>query len=75
MFDEAIKYVNKVKNAFRDEKHIPSILRTHGEFQIPKKKYRNSQGKIIEIFQDRRDLILGFNFFLPTGHEIYCHFH
>jgi histone deacetylase complex regulatory component SIN3 len=46
LFDEAIKYVNKVKNAFRDEKHIPSILRTHGEFQIPKKKYRNSQGKI-----------------------------
>jgi histone deacetylase complex regulatory component SIN3 len=25
--------------------------------------------EIAEMFKDRKDLILGFNFFLPAGHE------
>jgi histone deacetylase complex regulatory component SIN3 len=40
------------------------------DFQFQRKNIEILKEKITEMSQDRRDLILGFNFFLPTGHEI-----
>jgi histone deacetylase complex regulatory component SIN3 len=46
LFDEAMKYVNKVKNAFRDEKHIYQAFLGHMEdFKF--------QRKNIEILKEK----------------------
>jgi histone deacetylase complex regulatory component SIN3 len=69
-FDDAIKYVNEVKDAFRDEKHIyRAFLRLLEDFKSQRKNMEIVKEEIAEMFKDRKDLILGFNFFLPAGHE------
>jgi histone deacetylase complex regulatory component SIN3 len=40
------------------------------DFQFQRKNIEILKEKITEMSQDRRDLILGFNLFLPTRHEI-----
>ncbi|EPS70390.1 hypothetical protein M569_04370, partial [Genlisea aurea] len=69
--NQALTYLKAVKEHFQDRKD------TYDEFLEVMKDFKaqriDTSGVILrvkELFKGYRDLILGFNSFLPKGHEI-----
>ncbi|KAJ0449534.1 putative transcription regulator Others family [Helianthus annuus] len=69
--DDALAYLKKVKDTFRDDNE------KYEEFLDVMKGYRAQRvdttgvvAKVKELFEGHRELISGFNAFLPKGYEI-----
>jgi paired amphipathic helix protein Sin3a len=71
LYDEAKKYLKEVKYAFRNKKHIyMSFLRLFKDFRCQRIDLENVKVEVARMFRDHGELISGFNYFLPEGHEI-----
>mmetsp|Transcript_24647 Transcript_24647/g.84291 ORF Transcript_24647/g.84291 Transcript_24647/m.84291 type:complete len:426 (+) Transcript_24647:232-1509(+) len=68
---DALSYLRSVKERFKDERSVyETFLEVMKEF---KSKKINTEGVIARVkflFRGNRELILGFNTFLPKGYEI-----
>ncbi|GFQ01342.1 paired amphipathic helix protein sin3-like 4 [Phtheirospermum japonicum] len=65
---EAMSYIKNVKETFPDK--YDEFLKIMGDFKAKRIDTSGVQLRVKEIFKGHRDLISGFNTFLPEGYEI-----
>nr|XP_043639011.1 paired amphipathic helix protein Sin3-like 3 isoform X2 [Erigeron canadensis] len=68
---DALKYLDKVKDIFRDEKDkYDEFLKVMKDFKAQRIKTTGVIARVKDLFEGHPELILGFNPFLPKGFEI-----
>ena len=68
---EALSYLRELKDRLRDKKHTyDEFLEIMKEFKAQRIDTEGVIRRVKTIFAGHKDLILGFNQFLPKGHEI-----
>ncbi|CAM6050362.1 unnamed protein product, partial [Sphagnum compactum] len=69
--EDALSYLKAVKQKFNDEKgKYEEFLATMKDFKAQRIDTAGVIERVKELFQGHRELILGFNTFLPEGYEI-----
>ncbi|GIL73116.1 hypothetical protein Vretimale_4724 [Volvox reticuliferus] len=69
--NDALSYLREVKNRFADQKDVyDTFLEIMKEFKAAKIDTTGVIHKVKQLFKGHRELILGFNTFLPRGYEI-----
>eukprot|EP00884_Botryococcus_braunii_P021579 jgi/Botrbrau1/8104/Bobra.0230s0027.1 len=69
--NDALSYLRDVKNKFQDNKEIyDTFLEIMKEFKAQRINTEGVIDKVKQLFKGHRELILGFNTFLPKGYEI-----
>eukprot|EP00252_Welwitschia_mirabilis_P014432 TRINITY_DN3170_c0_g1_i1.p1 TRINITY_DN3170_c0_g1~~TRINITY_DN3170_c0_g1_i1.p1 ORF type:complete len:1437 (+),score=406.88 TRINITY_DN3170_c0_g1_i1:264-4574(+) len=69
--DDALRYLKAVKDMFKDRKEkYDEFLEVMKEFKAQRIDTTGVIERVKELFKGHRDLILGFNTFLPKGYEI-----
>jgi paired amphipathic helix protein Sin3a len=69
--DDALTYLKAVKEQFKDDKEkYDEFLEVMKDFKAQRIDTAGVIGRVKELFKGYRDLILGFNTFLPPGYEI-----
>lgn len=67
----ALSYLREVKNRFADKKDIyDTFLEIMKEFKAQRIDTAGVIQRVKKLFKGHRELILGFNTFLPKGYEI-----
>eukprot|EP00236_Picocystis_salinarum_P001248 CAMPEP_0183833256 /NCGR_PEP_ID=MMETSP0807_2-20130328/5948_1 /TAXON_ID=88271 /ORGANISM="Picocystis salinarum, Strain CCMP1897" /LENGTH=1064 /DNA_ID=CAMNT_0026079157 /DNA_START=49 /DNA_END=3243 /DNA_ORIENTATION=+ len=68
---DALTYLREVKERFKDKKHVyESFLRIMKDFKVGRVDTAGVIVNVKALFEGHRELILGFNAFLPDGYEI-----
>jgi paired amphipathic helix protein Sin3a len=68
---EALSYLRELKDRLKDKKHTyDEFLEIMKEFKAQRIDTEGVIRRVKTIFAGHKDLILGFNQFLPKGHEI-----
>ncbi|GAU14903.1 hypothetical protein TSUD_46960 [Trifolium subterraneum] len=68
---EANIFLKEVKHAFRYERHIyRDFLLLFKDYKYQRIDLETFKARVAVMFQDHNELIAGFNYFLPEGHEI-----
>ncbi|XP_047318696.1 paired amphipathic helix protein Sin3-like 4 [Impatiens glandulifera] len=68
---DALGYLKAVKDIFQDNKgKYDQFLDVMKDFKAQRTDTTGVIARVKELFKGHRDLILGFNTFLPKGHEI-----
>lgn len=69
--DDALSYLREVKERFRDRKHVyDKFLEVMKDFKAHKLDTNGVIAHVKDLFRGHRELIMGFNTFLPKGYEI-----
>ncbi|XP_076924654.1 paired amphipathic helix protein Sin3-like 4 [Bidens hawaiensis] len=69
--NDVITYLQKVKDAFQDKKeNYDEFLKVMNDFKAQRLDTTGVVTRVKELFDGNRELILGFNPFLPKGFEI-----
>ncbi|MCO5610178.1 hypothetical protein L7F22_064414 [Adiantum nelumboides] len=69
--DDALAYLQAVKDMFKDKKgKYDEFLEVMKDFKAQRINTPGVIARVKELFKGHRDLILGFNTFLPKGYEI-----
>eukprot|EP00250_Pteridium_aquilinum_P014819 c22220_g5_i1 orf=585-4820(-) len=69
--DDAFSYLKAVKDIFKDKKgKYDEFLEVMKDFKAQRINTSGVITRVKELFKGHRDLILGFNTFLPKGYEI-----
>lgn len=69
--NDALTYLKAVKDIFQDKKDkYDEFLEVMKDFKAQRIDTTGVIGRVKELFKGHRDLILGFNTFLPKGFEI-----
>ncbi|KAG2448373.1 hypothetical protein HYH02_006955 [Chlamydomonas schloesseri] len=69
--NDALSYLREVKNRFADQKDVyDTFLEIMKEFKAARIDTTGVIHKVKQLFKGHRELILGFNTFLPRGYEI-----
>ncbi|XP_020975344.1 paired amphipathic helix protein Sin3-like 2 isoform X1 [Arachis ipaensis] len=69
--DDAVKYLNTVKDAFHDKpKKYADFLKVMKDFKAQRTDTDGVVARVKKLFKGHRNLIVGFNTFLPKEHEI-----
>ncbi|XP_076902089.1 paired amphipathic helix protein Sin3-like 4 isoform X2 [Bidens hawaiensis] len=69
--NDVITYLQKVKDAFQDKKEkYDEFLKVMNDFKAQRLDTTGVVERVKELFDGNRELILGFNPFLPKGFEI-----
>lgn len=69
--DDALSYLKAVKEKFKDDKEkYDEFLEVMKDFKAQKIDTAGVITRVKELFKGHRQLILGFNTFLPKGYEI-----
>ncbi|KAG2499920.1 hypothetical protein HYH03_002207 [Edaphochlamys debaryana] len=69
--NDALSYLREVKNRFADNKDVyDTFLEIMKEFKAARIDTTGVIKKVKTLFKGHRELILGFNTFLPRGYEI-----
>lgn len=69
--DDAFSYLKAVKDIFKDKKgKYDEFLEVMKDFKAQRINTAGVITRVKELFKGHRDLILGFNTFLPKGYEI-----
>ncbi|KAH7289366.1 hypothetical protein KP509_31G072300 [Ceratopteris richardii] len=69
--DDALSYLQAVKDIFKDRKgKYDEFLEVMKDFKAQRINTPGVIARVKELFKGHRDLILGFNTFLPKGYEI-----
>ncbi|XP_004496806.1 uncharacterized protein [Cicer arietinum] len=67
----AIAYVNAVRDVFQDKKeNFDEFLKLVSDFAAKRIDVRGVKARVNQLFKGHKDLILGFNIFMPTEYEI-----
>ncbi|CAK9308573.1 unnamed protein product [Citrullus colocynthis] len=71
--NDALEYLKNVKDIFRDKKEkYEDFLEVMKEFKAQRIDTVGVIARVKQLFKGHRDLILGFNTFLPKGYAITC---
>ncbi|XP_022999276.1 paired amphipathic helix protein Sin3-like 3 isoform X1 [Cucurbita maxima] len=71
--NDALEYLKNVKDIFRDKKETyEDFLEVMKEFKAQRIDTAGVIARVKHLFKGHRDLILGFNTFLPKGFAITC---
>ncbi|XP_014501052.1 paired amphipathic helix protein Sin3-like 4 isoform X3 [Vigna radiata var. radiata] len=69
--NDALAYLKAVKDIFQDKRDkYDDFLEVMKDFKAQRIDTAGVIGRVKELFKGHRDLILGFNTFLPKGYEI-----
>lgn len=69
--DDALAYLKAVKEKFKDDKEkYEEFLECMKDFKAQRIDTAGVIGRVKDLFKGHRQLILGFNTFLPRGYEI-----
>lgn len=69
--DDALAYLQAVKDMFKDKKgKYDEFLEVMKDFKAQRINTAGVTARVKDLFKGHRDLILGFNTFLPKGYEI-----
>nr|XP_025690647.1 paired amphipathic helix protein Sin3-like 5 isoform X1 [Arachis hypogaea] len=69
--DDAVKYLKTVKDAFYDKpEKYANFLQVMKDFRAQRTDTDDVIARVKELFKGHRNLIVGFNTFLPKEHEI-----
>eukprot|EP00250_Pteridium_aquilinum_P006099 c16080_g2_i1 orf=598-3312(+) len=69
--DDALAYLQAVKDMFKDKKgKYDEFLEVMKDFKAQRIDTAGVIARVKDLFKGHRDLILGFNTFLPKGYEI-----
>lgn len=69
--NDALTYLKAVKDIFQDKKDkYDEFLEVMKDFKAQRIDTTGVIGRVKDLFKGHRDLILGFNTFLPKGYEI-----
>ncbi|XP_072983641.1 paired amphipathic helix protein Sin3-like 3 isoform X1 [Typha latifolia] len=69
--NDALTYLKSVKDMFQDRREkYDEFLEVMKDFKSQRIDTNGVIGRVKELFKGHRDLILGFNTFLPKGYEI-----
>mmetsp|Transcript_36011 Transcript_36011/g.80148 ORF Transcript_36011/g.80148 Transcript_36011/m.80148 type:complete len:1160 (+) Transcript_36011:163-3642(+) len=69
--NDALSYLREVKNRFSDQKDVyDTFLEIMKEFKAQRIDTAGVISRVKKLFKGHRELILGFNTFLPKGYEI-----
>ncbi|XP_029125986.1 paired amphipathic helix protein Sin3-like 4 isoform X2 [Cajanus cajan] len=69
--DDALAYLKAVKYMFQDKgEKYDDFLEVMKDFKFQRIDITGVTTRVKELFKGKKDLILGFNTFLPKGHEI-----
>ncbi|CAI9092801.1 OLC1v1028134C1 [Oldenlandia corymbosa var. corymbosa] len=69
--NDALAYLKAVKDIFQDRKDIyDQFLEVMKDFKAQRTDTTGVIARVKDLFRGHRDLILGFNTFLPKGYEI-----
>lgn len=69
--NDALGYLREVKNRFSDRKEVyDTFLEIMKDFKIQRIDTSGVIARVKDLFRGHRELILGFNTFLPKGYEI-----
>lgn len=69
--EDALGYLKDVKDIFKDDNHkYEQFLEVMKDFKAQRIDTAGVIKRVKSLFQGHRDLILGFNAFLPEGYEI-----
>ncbi|RYR18045.1 hypothetical protein Ahy_B03g062676 isoform A [Arachis hypogaea] len=69
--DDAVKYLKTVKDAFHDKpKKYADFLKVMKDFKAQRTDTDGVVARVKKLFKGHRNLIVGFNAFLPKKHEI-----
>ncbi|XP_023512218.1 paired amphipathic helix protein Sin3-like 4 isoform X2 [Cucurbita pepo subsp. pepo] len=69
--NDALVYLKRVKDIFQDKREkYEDFLEVMKDFKAQRIDTAGVIGRVKDLFKGHRDLILGFNTFLPKGYEI-----
>eukprot|EP00882_Tetradesmus_deserticola_P017808 GHRQ01019100.1.p1 GENE.GHRQ01019100.1~~GHRQ01019100.1.p1 ORF type:complete len:190 (+),score=74.67 GHRQ01019100.1:374-943(+) len=69
--NDALTYLREVKNRFADKKDVyDTFLEIMKEFKAQRIDTAGVIARVKELFRGHKELVLGFNTFLPKGYEI-----
>eukprot|EP00879_Flechtneria_rotunda_P010154 GHRR01010615.1.p1 GENE.GHRR01010615.1~~GHRR01010615.1.p1 ORF type:complete len:776 (+),score=281.26 GHRR01010615.1:210-2537(+) len=69
--NDALSYLREVKNRFADKKDVyDTFLEIMKEFKAQRIDTTGVIQRVKELFRGHKELVLGFNTFLPKGYEI-----
>ena len=69
--EDALAYLDQVKVAFMRQPHVyNAFLDVMKEFKVQSIDTPGVIDRVLQLFQGRRELIVGFNTFLPPGYRI-----
>lgn len=72
--NESLAYIQRVKHTYRHKKSVyDKFLVILKDFNSKSLDVVDTAHKIISLFSEKSDLVLGFNEFLPDGHSIHMY--
>lgn len=70
-FDDAMQFVMEVNDTFKYKRgKFAEFLKILNDFKAQRIDLEDVKERLVELFKEHKDLLLGINAFLPPGHGI-----